>query len=58
MAKVEAAGACKERRKRLGYTVAELTELVRGGLESGPSSRTMEDVKAETRRRLAAVRRE
>lgn len=47
----------KERRDLLGYTVEELRELVKEGIESGPSSRaTMADIKAEARRRLDATR--
>ncbi len=49
----------KERRDLLGYTAAELHELVQEGIDSGPSLlRTMADVKAEARRRLDDVRRE
>jgi antitoxin ParD1/3/4 len=47
----------KERRDLLGYTVEELRELVREGIDSGPSPRTaMADVKADARRRLEANR--
>lgn len=43
----------QERRDLLGYTADELRKLVREGLESGESPRSsMEDVKAEARRRL------
>lgn len=49
----------KERRDLLGYTVAELRELVDEGIGSGPSARaTMADVKAEARRRWSAKRHE
>jgi|SRR5580700_5306590 antitoxin ParD1/3/4 len=48
----------KERRDLLGYTIDELRERVREGVDSGPSSRaTMSDVKAEARRRFEASRR-
>jgi antitoxin ParD1/3/4 len=47
----------KERRDLLGYTADELRELVREGIDSGPSSLgTMADVKATARRRLDATR--
>ncbi len=53
----EAVREWKERRDLLGYTVDELRDLVREGLESGPSSRvSMDEVKAEARRRLEASR--
>ena len=44
----------KERRDLLGYTVEDLRELVREGLESPISSRSMAEVKAEARRRHQA----
>lgn len=51
----EAVREWKERRDLLGYTVDELRDLVREGIDSGTSSRaTMADVKAEARRRLRA----
>ncbi|PZM15879.1 type II toxin-antitoxin system ParD family antitoxin [Rhizobium tubonense] len=49
----------KERRDLLGYTVEELRELVQEGIDSGPSPRaSMDDVKAEARRRFDASRRD
>ncbi|MGO4566320.1 type II toxin-antitoxin system ParD family antitoxin [Rhizobium sp. 2YAF20] len=49
----------KERRDLLGYTVEELRELVQEGIDSGLSSRaSMDDVKAEARRRFDASRRD
>jgi antitoxin ParD1/3/4 len=49
----------KERRDLLGYTVEKLRELVKDGIDSGPSSHaSMEDVKAEGRRRFDASRRD
>ncbi|MDR2856777.1 MAG: type II toxin-antitoxin system ParD family antitoxin [Novosphingobium sp.] len=48
----------KERRDLLGYTVEELRDLVREGIDSGPSQHaTMADVKAEARRQFEAGRR-
>ena len=48
----------KERRDLLGYTIEELRELVREGLESGPSPRaSMDEVKAEARRRFVDAKR-
>jgi antitoxin ParD1/3/4 len=47
----------KERRDLLGYTTDELREMVREGIDSGPSAlATMADVKAEARRRFDATR--
>lgn len=47
----------KERRDLLGYTADELRELVREGIDSGPSAlATMADVKAEARRRFDGAR--
>lgn len=49
----------KERRDLLGYTAEELRRLVREGDVSGPSQRaTMDEVKAEARRRRDAARRD
>jgi len=46
-------GERQQRRDRAGYTVNELRQLVREGIDSGPSLRaTMADVKAAARRRL------
>jgi antitoxin ParD1/3/4 len=43
----------KERRDLLGYTVEELRDLVRDGLESGPSKHaSMDEIKTEARRRF------
>ena len=53
----EAVREWKEKRDPLSYTVDELRELAREGLESGPSSRTMSEVKAEARRRFELARR-
>jgi antitoxin ParD1/3/4 len=45
----------KERRDLLGYTVEELRGLAQEGLQSGPAvPLSMEDIKAEARRRLEA----
>ncbi len=45
----------KERRDLVGYTVNELRELAQEGIESGPSRHaSMDDIKAEARRRFAA----
>jgi len=47
----------KERRDLLGYTADELRELVREGIDSGPSSlAAMADVKAEAHRRFDVAR--
>lgn len=46
----------KERRDLLGYTIDELRGLAQEGLDSGPSRRSMGEVKAEARRRLEAQR--
>jgi antitoxin ParD1/3/4 len=55
----DAAREWKERRDLLGYTVEKLRELVKDGIDSGPSSHaSMEDVKAEARRRFDASRRD
>lgn len=49
----------KERRDLLGYTVEDLRQLVKEGIDSGPSPRpTMADVKAEARRRFEASKRD
>ncbi len=49
----------KERRDLLGYTVEELREHIREGIDSGHSSlTTMADVKAEARRRFEISQRE
>lgn len=53
----EAVREWKEKRDPLSYTVDELRELAREGLESGPSSRTMSEVKDEARRRFELARR-
>jgi antitoxin ParD1/3/4 len=46
----------KERRENWGYTIAELRAEIRKGDESGLAEDfSMDDVKAEGRRRLAAV---
>jgi len=42
----------QERRDLLGYTVDELRTLVQEGLDSGLSSRSMSEIKAEARRQL------
>jgi antitoxin ParD1/3/4 len=54
----EAVREWKERKDLLGYTVEELRELVQEGIDSGLSELlTMEDVKAEARRRFEALKR-
>lgn len=46
----------KERRDLLGYTVEELREFVREGLDGGPGTyASMDAIKAEARRRLEAI---
>ena len=48
----------KERRDLFGYTVEELRALIQEGIDSGPGRfASMEDIKAEARRRYAASRR-
>ena len=48
----------KERRDLLGYTIDELRERVKEGVDSGPSSHAnMSEVKAEARRRFEASQR-
>jgi len=55
----EAVREWKERRDLLDYTVEELRELVREGIDSGPSAHaTMAEVKAEARRRSDPARRD
>jgi antitoxin ParD1/3/4 len=47
----------KERRDLLGYTIEELRDLAQEGIDSGPSPyATMDEVRAEARRRLEADR--
>lgn len=48
----EAVREWKDRRELLGYSVEELRALAQEGIESGPSNRTIEEVKAEARRRF------
>lgn len=51
----DALRAWKERRELFGYTVEELRLLVQEGIDSGPGRfGSMEEIKAEARRRLAA----
>ena len=47
----------KERRELLGYSVDELRRLVQEGIDSGPSVMTMDEIKAEARRRWAQTKR-
>lgn len=48
----------RERRETLGYSVEELRELVQEGIDSGPGRfGSMEEIKAEARRRLHESRR-
>lgn len=55
----EAVREWKERRDLLDYTVEELRELVREGIDSGPSPHaTMAEVKAEACRRSEPARRD
>jgi antitoxin ParD1/3/4 len=53
----EAVREWKDRRDILDYTPQDLRALVEEGLASGPSSRTIGDVKLEARRRFEAARR-
>ncbi|MEO5322371.1 type II toxin-antitoxin system ParD family antitoxin [Mesorhizobium sp. CC13] len=47
----------KERRELYGYTLEELRALVREGIDSGPGQfDTMDQLKAEARKRLAQIR--
>ena len=49
----EAVREWKDRREFLGYSVEELRAAAQEGIDSGPSRRSIEDVKAEARRRFA-----
>lgn len=51
----EAVREWKERRDLLGFTADELRALAQAGIDSGTSSRTMSEIKAEARRRLGAA---
>ena len=48
----EAVREWQERRDTLGYSAAELRALWKEGVESGISTRTLDEVKAEARRRF------
>lgn len=50
----EAVREWKERRDLLGYTAEDLRLAVQEGLDSGPSTRSMAEVRAEARRRFEA----
>ncbi|CAN7529535.1 type II toxin-antitoxin system ParD family antitoxin [Rhizobium sp. LjRoot254] len=51
----EALRMWNEKRENFGYTLNELRTLVNAGLESGPGRfGSIDDIKAEARRRLAA----
>ncbi|UVC09535.1 type II toxin-antitoxin system ParD family antitoxin [Rhizobium sp. TH2] len=52
----EALRMWSEKRENFGYTLNELRTLVHAGLESGPGRfGSIDDIKAEARRRLAAT---